>query len=42
VPIQIRAAAQFRQELGESTTTGLQKAIKQIAKQITSAMETGW
>jgi hypothetical protein len=41
-PIQLRTAAQFRQELGESTTTGLQKAIKQIAKQITSAMETGW
>jgi len=41
-PVQIRAAAQFRQELGESTTTGLQKAIKQIARQITNAMESGW
>ena len=41
-PVQIRAAAQFRQELGESTTTGLQKAIKLIARQITAAMESGW
>ncbi|MFQ3591736.1 MAG: LPS assembly lipoprotein LptE [Gemmataceae bacterium] len=41
-PVQLRTAAQFRQELGESTTTGLQKAIKQIARQITNAMESGW
>jgi hypothetical protein len=41
-PICLRTSANFREELGESTTTGLQQAIKRIARQITSAMEPGW
>jgi hypothetical protein len=41
-PICLRTSANFREELGESTTTALQQAIKKIARQITSAMEPGW
>ncbi|MGL4550574.1 MAG: LPS assembly lipoprotein LptE, partial [Gemmataceae bacterium] len=42
VPITVRTSAHYREELGESTTTALQQAIKKIARQITAAMEPGW
>lgn len=42
VPVVIRGAGHFRPELGESTTTALQTAIRKVAVQITRAMETGW
>lgn len=41
-PITLRISANYREELGESTTTALQAAIKKIARQITAAMEPGW
>jgi len=41
-PVIVRAAGNFRPELGESTTTGIQRALDQIAVQIVQALESSW
>ncbi len=42
VPVIVNAVGYFRPELGESTTTGIQMTIDNMAVQIVSAMEKPW
>jgi hypothetical protein len=42
LPVVVRSVAQFRPELGESITTGIQRNIDRMAVQIVSVMEKGW
>lgn len=42
IPIVVRSVAHYREELGESTTTALQRNYDRLAVSIVSLMETGW
>jgi hypothetical protein len=42
IPVLVRSVGYYRMELGESTTTGIQMCIDNMAVQIVSSMEKPW